>query len=203
MAQVSTGHSRPNPLPEEITPPRFYGTPWPHKNGHVLIVGEIISSLCANINKWTWNYSWCFNVSRKMELIHRLSYVKVDYFVLDSCSPQGCSLKWTRPKNLSKDDFLQPAFHYLSLVTKSSAERKRRLKLINAHLLRCVPYLAWVQLELDFTNVSQLYGVLSCDSPEMTNPLPMEVCIPICTGSKWATGCCPGKLAHTCSTRMI
>ena len=61
---------------------------------------------CMHITKWIWNYSWCFSVSRKVELIRRLSYIKPDCFVLHSCSPQGCSFKWARPKNLSKDDFL-------------------------------------------------------------------------------------------------
>ena len=52
MAQMSTDHGGPDPHPEEITPPRFYGTPQPQKNGCVLTVEEITSILCTNITKW-------------------------------------------------------------------------------------------------------------------------------------------------------
>ena len=79
---------------------------------------------CMHITKWIWNYSWYFSVSRKVELIRRLSYIKADCFVLHSCSPQGCSFKWARPKNLSKGDFLSARIHCSFLVTKSSGGRK-------------------------------------------------------------------------------
>lgn len=57
--------------------------------------------------------SQCF---QKSELIHRLSFVKVESLVLDSCSAWVYPFKWTRPKHLSEVDFLQPVSHHQVLV---------------------------------------------------------------------------------------
>lgn len=92
-------------------PSTTWGRETTHKNGLVVTGGEILSILCQyyKVNMWLELMFQCF---QKSGINHRLSCVKVEYFVLDSCSPWVCPFKWTSPKNLSKDDFLQPAFPY-------------------------------------------------------------------------------------------